>query len=201
MKNKIAYKEIERLVKMARTGDKESLTLLCHRFHRLIYKLSVTSYETIDREDMAQTLWVHFLEMVPLYLKERNFAFTPWISAILRRRAVDYVRQHEKELSHQGAKDSETHDRLLSGEIMLDGALQNWYVMEDQKLTAGEVEMLIHNAQLTERQETLLRLRMKGIPWAAMADYCHLSKKNVYKHKNAICEKLKRSEDFQKYFA
>lgn len=201
MKNKTAYEEIERLVKMAQTGDKESLTLLCHRFRRLIYKLSMTSYETIDREDMAQTLWVHFLEIVPRYCKDRHFAFTPWISAILRRRAVDYMRNHEKELSHQGAKDRETHDRLLAGEIMLDGALRNWYAMEDRGLSTEEVEMLVHSVHLTERQESLLRLRMKGIPWSALSDHCQLSRKNVYKHRKAICEKFRKSEEFKKYFA
>ena len=200
---KIAYEHdyIDSLVLKARQGDDRAKEDLCKCFRRLVYKLSKTAYETIEYEDMAQTLWLVFLEKLPLYDAGRGLPFPAYMKRHLTYAALNYMRQHEMLLKHSGIKDGKTKELLLSGEIRLDGVRQNWYEIGEPSLSEKEVNALIHGFHLTKRQEEVLRLRMEGYSWLTIGEICHISYKNVYKHKRKIQALARNDENFKKYFA
>lgn len=76
---KIAYEHdyIDSLVLKARQGDDRAKEDLCKCFRPLVYKLSKTAYETIEYEDMAQTLWLVFLENFLSMMQEGDFLSLP----------------------------------------------------------------------------------------------------------------------------
>lgn len=201
MKKEYDYEHTAHLVSKAQLGDKKAKDELCQRFRPLVYGLTRTAYETIDHEDMAQVLWIVFLESLADYDSSRGLPFAAYVKKRLSQAAVDYMRRHEVMLKHGGVKDEETKDRLLSGEIMVDGVRQNWYEMKQDELTEGEVEQLIAGLGLTSRQEEILHLRMKGHSWADIHGICHLSYKNVHKHKQNIRAIVMKNEIFRNYFA
>ena len=155
---KIAYEHdyIDSLVLKARQGDDRAKEDLCKCFRPLVYKLSKTAYETIEYEDIAQTLWLVFLEKLPLYDAGRGLPFPAYMKRHLTYAALNYMRQHEMLLKHSGIKDGETKELLLSGEIRLDGVRQNWYEIGEPSLSEKEVNALIHGFHLTKRQEEVL---------------------------------------------
>lgn len=81
---KIAYEHdyIDSLVLKARQGDDRAKEDLCKCFCPLVYKLSKTAYETIEYEDMAQTLWLVFLEKLPLYDAGRGLPFPAYFPCL-----------------------------------------------------------------------------------------------------------------------
>ena len=199
MTNKYDY--IDSLVMKAQQGDGRAKEDLCECFRPLVYKLSKTAYESIEYEDMAQTLWLVFLEKLPLFDAGRGFPFPAYVKKHLTYAALNYMRQHEMLLKHSGVKDEEVKERLLSGDYQLDGARQNWYEMAKPSLSQTEVDALIHGFHLTQRQEEVLRLRMEGYSWLTIGEICHISYKNVYKHKRKIQALARNDENFKKYFA
>lgn len=76
---KIAYEHdyIDSLVLKARQGDDRAKEDLCKCFRPLVYKLSKTAYENIEYEDMAQTLWLVFLERFLSMMQEKDFLSRP----------------------------------------------------------------------------------------------------------------------------
>lgn len=161
MTNKYDY--IDSLVLKAQQGDGRAKEDLCECFRPLVYKLSKTAYETIEYEDMAQTLWLVFLEKLPLFDAGRGLPFPAYVKKHLTYAALNYMRQHEMLLKHSGVKDDEVKERILSGDYQMDGARQNWYEMEEPSLTEKEVDALIHGFHLTKRQEEVLRLLHGGV--------------------------------------
>lgn len=200
MKKSYSYEHLEHLVSKAQKGDRMAKDELCHRFHPLVYSLTRTSYETIDYEDMAQSLWLVFLESLPGYDSRRGVPFASYVKRKLSHAALDYMRRHEAMLKHGGGRDGETKDLLLSGEIMVDGPCPNWYEMKPPELTETEVEHLIAGLGLTPRQYEILRLRMEGKSWADIHHIYCLSYKNVHKHRQNIQAAARKNKNFQKYF-
>ena len=201
MKQSTTYDDIEFLVQKAQKGNEEAKEELCHHFSRLIHSLSRKSLNTVERDDMTQTLWCVFLEHLVLYRRKGSFTFTSWITDVLHHKAVDYIRTQKQGNSHIAAGNGEAVERILAGDYMLNGSRQNWYVIKEPELTAEEVDELIRSVSLTPRQEEILRLHMEGIPWSSMGKICHISTRKIYKHRSAMIRAMKENKKFQENFA
>ena len=190
-------KDIQVLVREAKAGRVEAKTLLCQQFQPLLYSLSQTAYETLDKEDVRQELWISFLEYLASYDETQGLTFLSYITPRMKWRTCDICRKHGQKETHEwlGAS-SETMDLILSGEVAVEHGDANWYEVDFDARKMKDTLALIQDMPLTKRQKDLLMWNVRGYTWQEVAKITHISPSVVYRHVKKIQRAMAAHPEF-----
>ena len=134
-----AETETAKIARGLRERDLELLTELVDRFqHRLVRYLLYLTGRWGYAEDLAQETWIRVLQRGRQYNGRQRF--DPWLFAIARNLAIDYLREKRKAV--QTASLPEDHDAVLllpsSGPSPFEAAARS----EDAIRLAGQLQIL-----------------------------------------------------------
>lgn len=115
-------------VAQLRRGDLDALSALLTRYQNRLYRYLLRIVKNqAEAEDLFQQTWVRVAERIRRYDPSRSFE--PWLFALARNLAIDYLRRIRPESLDEPAGESESGEtaaaRLASGERpVIDGILQ-----------------------------------------------------------------------------
>jgi RNA polymerase sigma-70 factor (ECF subfamily) len=137
--NTTAETETAKIARGLRERDMQLLTELVDLFqHRLVRYLLYLTGRQEYAEDLAQETWIRILQRGSQY--DGRQRFDPWLFAIARNLAIDYLRQKQKAV--QPVSSSEDHDAALlvpsSGPSPFEAAARS----EDAMRLAGQLQIL-----------------------------------------------------------
>lgn len=148
---------IDNAVARLQRGDSHALELVMgHYQHRLFRFLFRMTQEQAAAEDLFQQTWIRVMEKIGRYDGRRGF--TPWLFALARNLAIDYLRQ--RRMSSLDTPDEfgvAPVDRLTAGE---QDPLERVLEFERGALLASAIAELpaIHREVLTLRFEEDMKL-------------------------------------------
>ena len=148
---------IDNAVARLQRGDSHALELVMgHYQHRLFRFLVRLTQEQAAAEDLFQLTWLRVMEKIGRYDVRRNF--TPWLFALARNLAIDYLRQ--RRLGSLDAPDDtgvSPIERLAAGEA---DPLERLLEFERGLRLAAAIAQLpvIHREVLTLRFEEDMKL-------------------------------------------
>ena len=181
------YQYLDVLAVKAKT-DASAREELCRHFKKYIHHLSKARYETWDREDAEQDLWVCFLECLLLYDISHGVHFPMFVMKKLK---WCYLMQCRKKKGEVRTENFEEHMADMSA---------NDYLQLDRALTEKEVQTIIERCPLTTVQRKLLDQRMEGKSWQTIARENHVSRSGVYRHARNIRSIFERNNNFREIF-
>src|ERR1700676_1535158 len=137
--NATAETEMAKIARGLRERDMELLTDLVDRFqHRLVRYLLHLTGRWEYAEDLAQETWIRVLQRGSQY--NRRQRFDPWLFAIARNLAIDYLRKKRKAVQTVSLPDD--HDAVLllpsSGPSPFEAAARS----QDAMRLAGRLQTL-----------------------------------------------------------
>jgi RNA polymerase sigma-70 factor (ECF subfamily) len=140
----------------AQRGEREAFGELYARFGRFVHAILLARVPPDEAGDLAQDVFLHAWTMIGS-LREPA-AFGGWISAIARRRAIDFLRRHPMEV--------ELDDRAQNGPS------------PDTQAQAAEALAAIRTLPEAYRETLLLRL-VEGCSGREIAALCGLTEDSV----------------------
>src|SRR5271155_3704534 len=161
--NTTAEAETAKIARGLRERDMELLADLVERFqHRLVRYLLYLTGRRDYAEDLAQETWIRVLQRGRQYNGRQRF--DPWLFAIARNLAIDYLRKKRKAI--QTASLPDDHDAVLllpsSGPSPFEAAARS----EDAMSLAGRLQILpplYREALLLRFQEDLSLAEMAQV--------------------------------------
>jgi RNA polymerase sigma factor (sigma-70 family) len=89
--------EIEKLVELAKTGDKKALEEILLRFRPLLIKLSKSTFILgYEDEDLIQTGYIFIINIIEKYDSKKGTSFTAYVSCALRNNFYNEIRNKVK---------------------------------------------------------------------------------------------------------
>ncbi|MDA1060305.1 MAG: sigma-70 family RNA polymerase sigma factor [bacterium] len=132
---KLRFDEIEKLVKIAQTGDQDSFAQIYEIFVDPIYRYVFFRVKAVDAEDLVETVFLKVWQNIRQY-KPKKRSFSAWIFRIAHNLVVDYYRsskdKHVDELSVQIPDTKREHNPIR----VTQGVLDN----EKLKIAIGKIK-------------------------------------------------------------
>jgi RNA polymerase sigma-70 factor, ECF subfamily len=158
---------VDNAITRLKRGDVRALEpVMGHYQHRLFRFLLRLTQEPAAAEDLFQQTWVRVMEKIGRYDSARNF--TPWLFALARNLAIDYLRQRRNSsLDVPDDTGVAPVERLASGTV---DPLEQLLEYERAATLAAAIAKLpvIHREVLTLRFEEDMKLdqiaEVAGIP-------------------------------------
>lgn len=169
-------------------ADASAREEICRHFKKYNHHLSRARFETWDREDAEQDLWVCFLECLLLYDISRKVHFAMFVMKKLKWNYLMQCRRKQGELS------TESYDESMNDIPSKD------HLKAVPALTEKEVQTIIDRCSLTNIQRKILSQRMEGKSWPVIARENHVSPSGVYRHARHIRSIFEKNRYFQETF-
>lgn len=137
--NTMAEAETAKIARGLRERDMELLADLVERYqHRLVRYLLYLTGRREYAEDLAQETWIRVLQRGSQYNGRQRF--DPWLFAIARNLAIDYLRKKRKAVQTASLPDDRDEILLVSssGPSPFEAAARS----EDAKHLAGQLQIL-----------------------------------------------------------
>ncbi|MBI5037949.1 MAG: RNA polymerase sigma factor [Candidatus Kerfeldbacteria bacterium] len=105
----ISEHEIQKIVRAAQSGDRDSMGQLFDLFNDRIYRFVAYRVSTRETaEDLTQTIFVATIESLHRYMNDGRTKFSTWLFQIARHKLIDHYRQqrvqipldHVSEINH-----------------------------------------------------------------------------------------------------
>lgn len=169
-------------------ADASAREEICRHFKKYIHHLSRARFETGDREDAEQDLWVCFLECLLSFDPSKDIHFIQYAMKRLKWSRLNMTRERKLEKKIFSPSMSEIPD------------VPDENVSMEPVLNEKEVQAIIASCPLTDTQRKLLTRRMEGKEWRDIARENNLSFSGVYRHARNIRSIFKNYEVFQQTF-
>jgi len=144
----------EKLVSVYRKGDEQAFEILIKRYLPLIYGLSRQYAGNPDKAaDIAQETFIKAWRKLGTF--DQKKLFKPWLFAIAKNTALDWLKRKEELLFSSFATKGESESPLEN--IVSPLPLQSAAI--DQKIKAGKIDALIH--RLPEHYYSVISMREK----------------------------------------
>lgn len=137
----------EELAKEVQNENKNALEILVRKYAPLIYSLTRKNFEKNFSQDLAQDLWVKFIEHTKNYDETKNSSFAGYIKVMLYADRWTILRRHMKNIQRESANlenvEKSTYDRY-------------------ENIENEETEKIIKKLELTEKQQIFLKHRREN---------------------------------------